>query len=276
MAQQSFDRRRVNGPEESFPPIFADEEIRSSLLEDGKRRDGRSLDELRPIFLTTGLISQANGSAYIETGNTKIAVAVYAPRQLKNTQYSETGRLNVEVKFAPFSSIKRRAPLRDVEDRAIGQLVHQSLLPAIQLHLFPKSSIDVFITVIENDGLEGCVASASMAASTALADAGIEMQGIVVACSAAVNQGRIILDPLTSEAASSQGRLILAGLPALGTITNLWQSGSLSAEDVLHCIDTCHNRFKDLHDVIIDALTQSNRAKQAATLAENVQSKSIK
>jgi exosome complex component MTR3 len=35
---------------------------------------------------------------------------------------------------------------------------------------------------MENDGLESCVASASMAASTALADAGIEMLGMVVAC----------------------------------------------------------------------------------------------
>lgn len=62
--------------------------------------------------------------------------------------------------------------------------MYQSLLPAIQLELFPKSSIDVFITVIENDGLENCVACASLAASTALADAGIEMLGMVVACSA--------------------------------------------------------------------------------------------
>ena len=36
----------------------------------------------------------------------------YAPRQLKNQQYSETGKLNVEVKFAPFSCKRRRAPLR--------------------------------------------------------------------------------------------------------------------------------------------------------------------
>lgn len=138
--------------------------------------------------------------------NTSKRVDRYAPRQIKNAQYSDTGRLNVEVKFAPFSSIKRRAHLRvrtiytlhlfcasnstdstlsqDVEDRTIAQLVHQSLLPAVQLHLFPKSSIDIFIEIIENDGLEGCVASASIAASTALVDAGIEMQGMVVACCA--------------------------------------------------------------------------------------------
>lgn len=79
---------------------------------------------------------------------------------------------------------------KDVEDRSIGQLVYQSLLPAVQLHLFPKSTIDVFITIIENDGLESCVASASMAASTALADAGIEMLGMVVACCSVSSSSR--------------------------------------------------------------------------------------
>lgn len=62
--------------------------------------------------------------------------------------------------------------------------IHQALVSAVRLELFPKSTIDVFITVIENDGIEGCIASGSIAASTALADAGIEMLALVVSCSA--------------------------------------------------------------------------------------------
>lgn len=63
-------------------------------------------------------------------------------------------------------------------------LIQQSLTPAVRLELLPKSTIDIFLVVIENDGIEGCVASGSIAASTALAHAGIEMLGLVVACSA--------------------------------------------------------------------------------------------
>lgn len=62
--------------------------------------------------------------------------------------------------------------------------VHQALVPAVRLELLPKSTIDVFISVLENDGIESCVAAASIAASAALADAGIEMFGLVVACAA--------------------------------------------------------------------------------------------
>jgi exosome complex component MTR3 len=54
MAQASFDRRRVNGPEESFPPVFEDEEQAEPLLSNGKRRDGRALGDLRPICTFLG------------------------------------------------------------------------------------------------------------------------------------------------------------------------------------------------------------------------------
>lgn len=54
----------------------------------------------------------------------------------------------------------------------------------MRLELVPKSTIDVFLTIIESDGIEGCIASGTVAASTALADAGIEMLGLVMACGA--------------------------------------------------------------------------------------------
>lgn len=147
--QSVFDRRRINGPEDSSAPIFADEHQKSLTPDLYKDRHNRSVSDIRPIclfflmnsrdhtcsyqlppVLQPGLISQANGSAYIETDRTKIACSVsvlysfqntdfwlkgatsYGPRQSKNTAYNEKGRLNVEVKFTPFSSERRRAPLR--------------------------------------------------------------------------------------------------------------------------------------------------------------------
>ncbi|KAG9318515.1 3' exoribonuclease family, domain 1-domain-containing protein [Chiua virens] len=133
--------------------------------------------------LEPGLISQANGSAYIETEKTKLACAVYGPRQSKSTTYNEKGKLNVEVKFSPFSCTRRRSPLHDAEDRSLAVAIHQSIASSVCLELLPKSTIDIFITIIENDGIEGCIASGAIAASTALADAGIEMFGLVASCS---------------------------------------------------------------------------------------------
>ena len=41
------------------------------------RLDGRKVDELRPVTIETGVIPNADGSAYIEMGNNKIIAAVF-------------------------------------------------------------------------------------------------------------------------------------------------------------------------------------------------------
>ncbi|KAG5638365.1 hypothetical protein H0H81_000376 [Sphagnurus paluster] len=234
MAQANFDRRRINGPEESHPPIFGAEElVHGSRWKAGQPRDSRKPEDIRRIFLKSGLIDQANGSAYIETERTKIACAIYGPRQSKNTSFNEKGKLNVEVKFTPFSCDRRRAPMRDAEDRSIAVAIHQALISSVRLELLPKSTIDVFLTVIEADGIEGCIASGIVAASTALADGGIEMIGLVVSCAASVVGSETWLDPTEAETQSSEGTVILSCIPALGTITSLWQSGQMRQHDVL-------------------------------------------
>jgi len=250
--QSSIDRRRITGPEESRPPAF--EQVETELP---KKREGRGPNDIRPIFLKTGLINQANGSAYIETDRTKIACAVYGPRQLKNAPYSDKGKLKVEVKFAPFSCVHRRVPNKDAEDRSIANLVHQAILPAVRLELLPKSSIDIFITILENDGLAGCVAAGSVAASTALAHAGVEMLGLVSSCVGAVVGTEIWLDPTAAECARSRGILTLAYMPALDTITSAWQTGQMTIPEANQCMRDCQSRCTDIHFVVAKALLES-------------------
>ncbi|KAJ7632652.1 ribosomal protein S5 domain 2-type protein [Roridomyces roridus] len=250
----SLDRRRINGPEESFPPVFDSDALQ---WRSGDPRNDRAPLDIRPIFLQPGLISQANGSAYIETAKTKIACAVYGPRQSKNTAFSEMGRLNVEVKFTPFSCSRRRAPMRDAEDRSVAVAIHQALVSSVRLELLPKSTIDIFITVIESDGLEGCVASGSIAASTALADAGIELLGLVTSCAASAVGNEIWLDPTEEEARLANGTLVLACMPALGKITSVWQTGQMKVPEALVCMDTCQDKCTEIHSVIAQALLES-------------------
>ncbi|KAK7467095.1 3'-5'-exoribonuclease [Stygiomarasmius scandens] len=250
MAQPAFDRRRINGPEESFPPSFEADDLSRNV----PFLRTRGPKEVRPIFLRPGLILQANGSAYIETEQAKIACAVYGPRQSKNTAYSEKGRLNVEVKFTPFSSDRRRAPMRDAEDRSIATAVQQALLSSVRLELFPKSTIDIFVVVIEADGIEACIASISIAASTALANAGIEMLGLVVACTACVIEDNVWVDPTQDEASQAQGVMVFSCMPALGKVTSLWESGRMKPSELLSCIEICEERCSDIHSVVAQAL----------------------
>ncbi|MCX8171676.1 MAG: exosome complex exonuclease Rrp41, partial [Candidatus Bathyarchaeota archaeon] len=50
--------------------------------EKGLRVDGRKPNELRPIKMEVGVLSNADGSAYIEQGKNKILAAVYGPREV--------------------------------------------------------------------------------------------------------------------------------------------------------------------------------------------------
>lgn len=128
--------------------------------------------------------------------------------------------------------------------------IQQALVPSVLLELLPKSTIDIFVTIIENDGTEGCIAAGSVAASVALADAGIEMLGLVASCSAvssavqpyketlltkaqAVVGQELWLDPTNEEGQAASGSLVLAAMPALGTVTSVWQTGSMSPAEAI-------------------------------------------
>ena len=84
----------------------------------------------------------------------------------------------------------------------------------------------------------------------------------------------IWLDPTEDEEKTSSGTLILSGMPALGTITSVWQSGSMSpaqaikvrtlahqsiyaTQPVAQCIDACQERCTDIHAVIAQALLEN-------------------
>lgn len=49
----------------------------------GLRVDGRRALELRQIRMRMGVFGQADGSAYIEHGNTKVLATVYGPHQVR-------------------------------------------------------------------------------------------------------------------------------------------------------------------------------------------------
>ena len=52
------------------------------LSDQGFRTDGRKPNELRRIRCSLGIFSQADGSAYLEQGNTKVLAAVYGPHEV--------------------------------------------------------------------------------------------------------------------------------------------------------------------------------------------------
>ncbi|NWH75963.1 EXOS6 protein, partial [Piaya cayana] len=77
-----LDRCRLRGPEESQPPeLWA---AAGAEAEDSDSDSEGSGDPcaLRPLFVRAGLLSQAEGSAYVELrGGTKVLCAAWGPRE---------------------------------------------------------------------------------------------------------------------------------------------------------------------------------------------------
>ena len=52
-----------------------------------KRYDGREAKELRPIKIESGVLPNADGSAYIEMGRNKVLVGVFGPRRCTRSDF---------------------------------------------------------------------------------------------------------------------------------------------------------------------------------------------
>src|SRR5712692_4933439 len=136
----------------------------------GLRADGRKLDQLRPIKLEVGTLDKADGSAYIEQGKNKILVAVYGPREAhpKHIALPDRAVLRCRYRMAPFSVDERKNPAPSRREMEISKVIRESLESVVLTDLYPRTTIDVFIEVLQSDGGSRC--AGITAASLALAD----------------------------------------------------------------------------------------------------------
>ncbi|KAF9306165.1 hypothetical protein BGZ74_007367 [Mortierella antarctica] len=278
-----MDRKRVAGPELSVAPLVEYPVDRKCWTpqRDHRHDASRQPEDMRPIYLKTGLINQANGSAYIELEKTKIACGVYGPRSVKRVGqgFSGHGVLNCEIKFATFSCAKRRTNVRDPQEKNLSLIITQALTPAVRLDLLPKSAIDVYITVLESDGISSCLSAAITAASAALAHAGIEMLDLVAACSAsyiptgpsitatesagsiASSPPQIFMDADLEEEKHEQGSIVLAYMPSRNEVTHVLQSGkaegAIISQSVEHCVEACNKIYAVMHHALLESITEN-------------------
>lgn len=78
-------RRRTRGALRRCPFEVCGNMAGLELLSDqGYRLDGRKATELRKVQARMGVFAQADGSAYLEQGNTKALAVVYGPHEVRS------------------------------------------------------------------------------------------------------------------------------------------------------------------------------------------------
>jgi exosome complex component RRP41 len=197
----------------------------------GLRLDGRKPDELRQIKVEVGVLSNADGSASIEQGKNKILAAVFGPKELHPKHLSLPDRMALRCRYhmAPFSVQERKSPAPSRREIELSKVIRESLEPSIFLEYYPRTGIDVFVEVLQADGGTRC--ASITAASLALADAGIPMRNLVVACAAGKVEDVIVLDLMDTEDKMGTADVPVALMPNLNAITLMQMDGILTLEE---------------------------------------------
>ncbi|CAK7211283.1 3'-5'-exoribonuclease [Sporothrix eucalyptigena] len=292
------DRRRVNGPVgATLPPVFAKEERTKSSKVSIRTRPN---DIIRKIYLQTGVTPSASGSAYLELSSgavpgasgLKLSCTVHGPHALpRSTPFSPHLILSTHVKYAPFATKERRGYLRDTSERDLAVHLETSLRGAILGDRWPKSGVDIVVSVIEADqdrsapqqdpdeelwGMMNVLSGCITVASAALADAGIDCVDTVAGGVAAVvetdetqetekkddtSETSLLVDPVPAEHGKIVAACCVAYLPNRDEVTNLWLKGDLpaSADGTLHLqmLDKALHAARQADRVIVAALKEA-------------------
>jgi len=231
-------------------------QIRNLIDENGKRTDGRTIDELREVKIIVGAVKNADGSALIEFGKNKIVAAVYGPREVhpKHVALPDRCVLRCRYHMSPFSTDTRKNPAPSRREVEISKVMREALEPALMLEDYPRAAIDVFVEVLQSDGGSRCAGIA--AASVALADAGINMRDLVSACAAGKVDEKIVIDVNDTEDKEGGADMPVAYMPRLDLVTLLQLDGKLTQEQFNECIDKAIAGCKMVYEIQRQALIQ--------------------
>jgi exosome complex component RRP41 len=241
----------------------------SLINEEGIRTDGRKLTELRPIKLEVGILGNADGSAYIEQGKNKILAAVYGPREAhpKHLALPDKALLRCRYHMASFSVQERKSPAPSRREIELSKVIREALEPAIFLERFPRTSIDVFIEVLQADGGTRC--AGLTAASLALADAGIPMKDLIAACAAGKAGGQLVLDLNDIEDKEGDADVPVAYMPSFDAVSLLQMDGQLTIEEFQQAVNLALDGCKQIHELQKEGLKAKYQAiKEAAEVSE--------
>lgn len=156
------------------------EAVRSLIIKEKIRVDGRKLDEIRPISCETGVLPRVHGSALFTRGQTQ-ALVITTLGTVKDRQFIDTleeessERFYLHYNFPPFSvgevRPRRGQSRREIGHGSLAEMALKALIPSEEE--FPYT-IRIVSEILESNG------SSSMASvcggSLSLFDAGVPLK----------------------------------------------------------------------------------------------------
>lgn len=257
-----------------------------SLLNHGKRTDGRSFDEFRKITIIPDYVQKAEGSAIAKIGKSKVIAGVKAQMGSPFPDTPNKGVVTTTVELVPVAAPEfESGPPREyaielarVADRAIRE---SHAVSNKELVLVPGKFVWILfidIYILDHDGnlFDACeFAALGALLNTQIPDFKIvtnekgeetvelletthplAMDHIPISCTFSKIGENIIVDPNYDEESIQDARLTLAFTEENKICsTQKGESGSFTIEEIKKCIDIAAERTKDIRsqlDTIVD------------------------
>jgi exosome complex component RRP41 len=229
--------------------------------ERGLRLDGRRPDEMRALKIEAGVLNKADGSAFVEWGMNKVMAAVYGPREChpRHLQNTERALVQCHYNMASFSVEDRKRPGPDRRSHEISKIISEALTHVVFTEYFPRTSIDVYIEVLQANAGTRC--AGLTAASVALADAGVPMRDLVASCAAGKVANTIVLDLGKEEDNFGQADIPVGYVPRTDEVVLLQMDGDLTREEFDKGLHMAVGACKKVYEVQRDALKRRYSAK---------------
>ena len=238
----------------------------ANLAEQGKRADGRRLDEYRNIEIETNIISKAEGSARVKIGNTQVIAGIKMDVGEPYSDSPESGVMTTAAELIPLASPDFEAgPPREnaielarVVDRGIRE---SEVIELDKLCIEPKEKVWIVfidIHIIDYDGnLFDAASLASMAAlltTTVPAerfelgeDYPLPIKEPPISCTSVKYNGAVVMDPSLDEEEIAEVRLTVA-TDKNGDIRAMQKglNGSFTTEEIKKVIKVSIDNGKEI------------------------------
>jgi exosome complex component RRP42 len=235
------------------------------LLKTGKRIDGRSFDEQRPLTIETGVIPKANGSARVKLGNTEVITGVKIQLDKPFPDLGDKGILICTAEILPLADPNAEPGPPNEEVIELARVVDRGIRETemIDLHqlvlIENKSVIGMFIdsSVIDSGGnlFDACsyasvagILSCTVPKYEVKDEAPVLVEGVtskppIKTLPVSVTMARIgdyvIVDPSRDEESCMDARITIT-TNSDGNICAVQKGGSdgFTAEQLIQCAET--------------------------------------
>lgn len=221
------------------------------------RFDKRKPNQLRPMSMEVGVLPNATGSAKVTVGKTKAIAGVFGPRNVRPRHMEMSDKLLIRCYYdlVSFSVTDRARPGPSRRSRELGLVIKSALEKSIFVEDYPKSMIEVFVEIVEADAGSRC--AAIIAASLAVADAGLNMRDFVPAVAVGKIDDMVCVDLTKKEEDVHHGGgatdVPIAYIPTENELTLLQLDGKISRKDLMTALEMGVESCKEIHAMMKQA-----------------------